>query len=105
MGTRIDYGVDCMDAKLGISLDSDQVLEKGEEIFIKFLNNKVWAVRCDGKEPCDNRIVWGPSPNLQDTSIEARREQNEGEGGGQSIGISDGTDEHLGGDTNEKDNT
>ena len=104
MGTRIDYRVDCMDAKLGISFDSDQVFEIGEEIFIKLQNNKVWAVRCDGKEPCDNRIVWGPPLNMQDTSIEARREQNEGEGIGQSIGALDRTDEHHGGDSREKDN-
>ena len=69
MGTRIDYWVDCQDAKLEISLDSDRLFEKGEEIFIKFVNNKIWAVRCDGKKPCDNRIVWDPSTQLLGASM------------------------------------
>ena len=76
MGTRIDYRVDCMDARLGICVHSDQVFKKGEEIFIKFLNNKVWAVRCDGKKVCDNRVVWDLSQPLKTTSAEVQGQRD-----------------------------
>jgi ABC-type Fe3+/spermidine/putrescine transport system ATPase subunit len=72
MGTKVDYEVDCLDARLGISLDSSRIFEKGDELFIKFVPSKIWAVRCDGKKACDNRVVWGNSFPLQTTSIEAQ---------------------------------
>jgi ABC-type Fe3+/spermidine/putrescine transport system ATPase subunit len=58
MGTRIDYEVDCLDARLGISLDSNRTFEKGEELFFRFVQSKIWAVKCDGRKVCDNRVVW-----------------------------------------------
>jgi ABC-type Fe3+/spermidine/putrescine transport system ATPase subunit len=58
MGTRIDYEVDCLDAKLGISLDSNRLYAKGDELSFKLVVEKMWAVRCDDKSVCDNRVVW-----------------------------------------------
>lgn len=58
MGTRIDYEVDCLDSRLGISLDSNRMFEKGEEFHFNLVRSKIWAVRCDGRSVCDNRVVW-----------------------------------------------
>jgi ABC-type Fe3+/spermidine/putrescine transport system ATPase subunit len=58
MGTRIDYEVDCLDAKLGISLDSNRLYARGDELSFKLVPGKMWAVRCDDKSVCDNRVVW-----------------------------------------------
>lgn len=76
MGTRIDYEVDCLDARLGISLDSNRLFRKGEELFIKFVQNKIWAVRCDGKKVCDNRVVWDLSQPLKTTSAEVQGQRD-----------------------------
>jgi ABC-type Fe3+/spermidine/putrescine transport system ATPase subunit len=63
MGTRIDYEVECLGSRLGISLDSERMYKKGEEVHIKLNPSKIWAVKCDGKTVCDNRVVWeNPAP-------------------------------------------
>jgi ABC-type Fe3+/spermidine/putrescine transport system ATPase subunit len=58
MGTHIDYEVDCLDAKLGISLDSNRSYTPGDELSFRLVPEKMWAVRCDDKSICDNRVVW-----------------------------------------------
>jgi len=60
MGTRVDYEVDCLDARLGISLDSNRLFQNGEVINIRLLPNKIWAVRCDGRGGGESRVVWEP---------------------------------------------
>ncbi|HTY47200.1 MAG TPA: ABC transporter ATP-binding protein [Methanomassiliicoccales archaeon] len=65
MGTRIDYEVESMDTKLGISLHSNQEYAKGDEIFFKFVPSRIWAVKCDDKSVCDNRVVWENTSPLQ----------------------------------------
>lgn len=87
MGTRIDYEIDCLDARLGISLDTDHVFKKGEEMFLKLLPAKMWAVRCDGGKACDNRVVWGPLQAAFREAEEERADRHpEATREGQSIG-------------------
>ncbi len=66
MGTRIDYEVDCLDAKLGISIDSNHLYAQGDVLYFRLVPGKMWAVRCDDKSICDNRVVWGPGVPGQD---------------------------------------
>ena len=68
MGTRIDYEVDCLDAKLGISLDSNRLYAHGDELSFRLVPSKMWAVRCDDKSICDNRVVWDLSSPAKTTN-------------------------------------
>lgn len=68
MGTRIYYEVECLGSRLGISLDSERMYGRGEEIHIRFVPSKIWAVKCDGRSVCDNRVVWENSSPFKTTS-------------------------------------
>jgi ABC-type Fe3+/spermidine/putrescine transport system ATPase subunit len=74
MGTWIDYEVDCLDARLGISLDSNYIFQKGEELSIKFVHTKIWAVRCDSNSICDNRVVWENSIPSKTVAVKTQTE-------------------------------